>query len=504
MAPVLRPQQVALMAELDAAIAEGHTAILVQAPTGFGKSVLMAAAAARAIEAGQHALCLAHRRELVQQLHRKLFDAGLDAGVIAAGFPSRPSERAQVASVQTFSARIIRSSLLELPPADLLLIDEAHHAIAPTWAKISERYPDAIQIGWSATPCRSDGRGLGSRFTKMVCGPSYAELINAGHLVPTKVYAPSRPDLSGVRISHGDYNEAQLAERMDQPKLVGDIIEHWHRLAEGRRTVVFATSVAHAVHLCGEFGRAGVAAAYIDGSTPTPERDATLAKLAAGSLDVVCNCGVLTEGWDQPEVACIVMARPTKSLVLYRQIIGRGLRPAPGKDHCLILDHAGATFEHGLIEEPTAWTLAPDQRAQRQRKADRDTGRAPRLTECPECTAVRWEGRPCSACGWRPRPKPAPVEVADGELGHVDRDRTVWLQTPTASDRARFHAELAWIANERGYASGWIAHKFKEKFGAWPLSRFAPPPLEPRPETRSWMRSRMIAYAKGRAKAGAA
>jgi DNA repair protein RadD len=197
------------------------------------------------------------------------------------------------------------------------------------------------------------------------------------------------------------------------------------------------------------------------------------------------------------------MARPTKSMVLYRQIIGRGLRPAPGKDHCLILDHAGATFEHGLIEEPVAWTLAPDQLAQRQRRADAATGRAPVLGECPECTAVRWEGRPCKACGWRPRPKPAAVEVADGELGHVDRDGTVRLQTRTPNDRARFHCELAWIARSRGYASGWIDHKYREKFGGWPASRFVTP-VEPRPETVSWVRSRMIAWMKAREKAGAA
>src|SRR5262249_51246513 len=156
------------------------------------------------------------------------------------------------------------------------------------------------------------------------------------------------------------------------------------------------------------------------------------------------------------------------------------------KTDCLVLDHAGCTLEHGFVEEAIEWTLAPDRRAVRPMKTARDAGRAPNLTTCLECTAVRWEGRPCSSCGWRPRPKAAPIEVRDGELGQVDRDRTVKWQTPTAADRARFHGELVWIANERGYASGWIAHKFKERFGSWP-PRLLPAPVEPRPETRSWI-----------------
>src|SRR3977135_3219675 len=156
--------------------------------------------------------------------------------------------------------------------------------------------------------------------------------------------------------------ESELAQRVDTAKLVGDVIEHWHRLSERRPTIVYATTVAHSMHLRDEFRRSGVGAEHSGGGTPTPERDAVLAQLAGGTVEVVCNCMVLCEGFDAPDVGCIVLARPTKSLGLFRQMIGRGLRPAPGKADCLILDHAGAVFAHGLPDHEITRTLAEDRR----------------------------------------------------------------------------------------------------------------------------------------------
>jgi DNA repair protein RadD len=500
--PTLRDYQATVIERAHLALATNRH-LLIVAPTGAGKTVIAAAMAANAVRADRRILFLVHRRELVVQASQKLYGVGLDHGIIAAGFPSRAGEATQVASISTLHARAVRCSSMPLPPADLVFVDEAHHATARTWRRLIDAYPEAAVVGLTATPCRGDGRGLGGIFSALVECPSIAELTTLGHLVPTTVYAPSGPDLVGVKVTAGDYNEAQLAERMDIPRLVGDVVEHWLRLAQGRRTVAFAVNVPHAVHLRNEFCRAGVAAGHLDGSTPAAERDAILAQLGAGTLDVVVNCGVLTEGFDLPEIGCIVLARPTKSFVLYRQIVGRGLRPAPGKRDCLVLDHAGCTIEHGLIEEAIEWTLSPDKRAVRPAQLARTQRRAPVLTECPECTAVRWQGRPCTACGWRPRPKPVAVDVADGELGEVDRSRAVRQTPPTSADKLRFFAELLWLARERGYAPGWAAHKHREKFGTWPATRLASP-LEPRPETRSWVRSRFIAYARSRAKARAA
>jgi superfamily II DNA or RNA helicase len=499
----LRDYQRAAIERAQQALSSGKRRIVIVAPTGAGKTVLAAAMAVDAAAAAKRVVFLAHRRELVAQASRKLHAAGLDHGIVAAGFPARPGEPVQVASISTLHARAVRCSSIELPAADVVFVDEAHHATARTWRRLIEAYPNASIVGLTATPCRGDGGGLGAIFDALVECPSIARLTADGYLVPTRVYAPSPPDLAGIGLTAGDYNEKQLAERMDRPRLVGDVVEHWLRLAGGRKTVVFAVSVGHAVHVRDEFGRAGVAAAHVDGTTPLGERDAILARLAAGTADVVVNCGVLTEGFDLPEIGCIVLARPTRSFGLYRQIVGRGLRPAPGKDHCLVLDHAGCTLEHGFIDEPVEWTLAPDRRALRPAQTQRASQRMTKLVECPECSAARWQGRPCAACGWRPQPKPCGVETTAGELGQLSRDGVVRQAVATSADKQSFYCQLLWIARERGYKPGWAAHKYREKFDVWPrLKDDRPEP--PAPEVLAWVRSRQVAYAKAMEKARAA
>lgn len=496
-APDLRPYQRDVVERL---ATTAHRRPLLVAPTGAGKTVIAAEMIRRA---RGPVLFLAHRRELISQASRKLFDQGVDFGIIQAGSNARPGQRVQVASVQTLWSRAMRSTVMDLPPADLVIVDEAHRGRARTYRKILDSYPAATIMGLTATPCRGDGRGLGSVFDGLVECPSVRELIGLGFLVPTRVYAPSRPDLTGVRTAQGDYVATQLAERMDKAQLVGDIVEHWHKLAERRKTVVFASSVAHSVHLRDEFRRAGVWAEHIDGSTPVDERDQILQRLAEGEIEVVTNFGVLTEGWDCPAASCCVLARPTKHLGLYRQMAGRVLRPFEDKADALILDHAGAVFTHGFVEDDIQWTLAEDRRAENRAIGGRRgvTGRD--LATCPECAAVRWSGQPCASCGWRPRPKPRSVDVADGELAQVERDRRIKANQPTAGDKRIFHCQLLYIGRERGYKDGWAAHKYREKFGDWPADRFAAP-MEPSPAVRAWVRSRQIAYAKAMEKAGAA
>jgi DNA repair protein RadD len=493
--PALRDYQVQVIAQIEEEVTAGKRRPLLVAPTGAGKTVIAGACIAKEAARGRRVLFLAHRRELIQQASTKLYAVGIEHGIIQAGIPTRPSERVQVASIQTLHARAIRGSAMDMPPADLVVVDEAHHVRARSYRQILDAYPEAMILGMTATPCRSDGRGLGNVFDVIVECPSVPELIAGGYLVPTRVYAPTQPELKGIKVERGDYVEKQLAECMDRAQLVGDIVTNWHRLAERRKTVVFATGVAHSVHLRDEFRRSGVWAEHIDGSTPIEERDAILAKLAAGTVEVVTNAMVLTEGWDSPEVSCLIIARPTKHMGLYRQMVGRALRPAAGKADALILDHAGAIFEHGFVEEPVIWTLSEDRRAANPVQASRALFRAPALTTCPECSAVRFEGRPCPACGWRPQPKPQAFDVVDGDLGQVDRQRRVANQNYGDAEKRHFNAQLLYIARERGYKPGWAAYKFKEKFGHWP-PRGSPAPMPPEEATRAWVRSREIAYAK--------
>jgi DNA repair protein RadD len=506
----LRPYQVDIIGRFHDAVDAGRRRILLVAPTGAGKTVIASAIVHTAVERGQRILFFSHRREITKQTCEKLFALGIDAGIIQAGWPARPGQSVQVASVQTLTARAIRGSAIELPPADLVIVDEGHHSMAETYRKVIDKYPDAILLGLTATPCRKDGRGLGNIFEVLVECPQVAELIALDFLVGTVVYAPSEtPDLQGIRTQAGDYVESQLAERMNTTKLVGDILTHWFRHGARRKTVVFGVDVAHSRHLCDEFEKAGVRAGHIDGSTPKEERDAILARLTRGDIDVICNCAVLTEGVDIPAVSCIVLARPTKSMGLFRQMIGRGLRPAPGKTDCIVLDHAGATLEHGFAEDPVQWSLSTDRRAanptHEKRKA---AGGKSRLCDCSRCGALRTAGERCRSCGFLPAPPPRSVDFVDGDLARLDRNRRSPANAPTAIEKDRWHAGLWFIANERARARqfnarGWVFHKFLDKFGHKPPWG-QPMPLEPGPEIRAWVRSRDIAFAKSASKRGAA
>jgi superfamily II DNA or RNA helicase len=437
---------------------------------------------------------ISHRREIISQTSQKLRDLDIPLGIILAGTQPRPLELVQVAAIQTLHARAVRSNRMEMPPADLLIFDEAHRAPTATYQTVAKRYPNAIIFGATATPCRGDGRGLGGMFDVIVETPQVAPLIEQGFLVRTRCYAPATPDLKGVRIQAGDYNERQLAERMDRPQLIGDIITNWHKFGENRQTVVFSVSVSHSINIRDEFIKSGVRAEHIDGSTPKPERDATLARLASGEITVVSNCAVLCEGWDMPEAGCGILARPTRKMGLYRQMVGRFIRPAPSKTDAIIIDHSGAVFRHGFVEDEVSWTLDPDKRA-RNKTAEAGCDKFPsRLLECTQCGAVRVAGEACFYCGFLPQRPPRPIVFADGELAQVGRDRRIGQNN---YDRDEWHAMLAAIANERGYKPSWVTYKYKEKFKTWPPTRDVTP-IPPSPEVRSWVRSRMIAWARRR------
>jgi len=495
-APTLRQYQTETLDRARREFADGRRRILLTAPTGSGKTIMAAALIDGAVAKNGQVLILAHRKELITQAARKLSDIGIDAGVILAGYPNRPMQPVQIASIQTLRARAIWTSKIDMPPATVVVIDEAHHARAETYRGILDHYPLAAILGLSATPCRGDGRGLGNIFDALVEAPGVAELTRLGHLVPAVCYAPSTPDLTGISSRNGDYVTTELAERVDTPKLVGDIVTEWHRLGEGRPTIVFATNVAHSVHLRDQFLRTGVLAEHLDGTTPAKERDDILERFGRGAVDVICNVQVLSEGYDQPIASCVVLGRPTKSLGLYRQMVGRGLRPSPetGKVDCLILDHAGCVFAHGTPSDEIAWTLSVDHRAENRTQAARLRRSGIGLVDCPECKAVRNPGDACLACGWKPTRRGKEIEIADGELARIDLDRVARKHIATSEEREQLLGELLYIARERGYKPGWASHKYERKFGSWPPS-LEVPIIAPSSATWSWVKSQQIAYA---------
>jgi superfamily II DNA or RNA helicase len=486
-----------VLAELRRVFEAGQRRVILVAPTGSGKTVVAVKVTEAAVADGKRVLFLSHRREIIRQTSLKLSGYELEHGIIQAGLVANPERAVQVASIQTLWTRAMRLDRMPLPAANLLIIDECHRSPAQTYREIIKQYPNATLLGLTATPCRGDGRGLGGIFEAIVETPQVAALIEQGYLVPTRVYAPVNPDLKGVHVRQGDYVEAELAERVDRDDLVGDLVQHWHRYGERRRTVCFAVNVAHSVHIRDEFVKAGVKAEHIDGSTPMAERDQILARLASGETEVVTNCMVLSEGWDMPPVSCCILARPTKKMGLYRQMIGRVLRPAEGKKSCTVLD-SGAVFRHGFAEDDVQWTLDPEKRAMSPKHAVRlAKGPSSRLLECRQCGAVRTAGEACTHCGFLPRRRGEAVVFKDGDLELFDRRATTPAFGPL--DRETWHGMLAHIAQSRGYKSGWVGFKFKEKFGSWPPTRNVDP-IPPAPEVLSWVRSRNIAWAKAQQK----
>jgi DNA repair protein RadD len=478
------------------------------APTGAGKTIIGAAIIRAAVARGERVLVLAHTREIVRQTSSKLGTASIEHGVLMADETVRPDEPVQVASVQTYWARVMRTKRIKPPPADLIVVDECHHIRARTWEQIIKSYPDARLIGLTATPCRGDGRGLGSIFDVLVECPQVAELIRLGFLVPTKTYAPpeSALNLKGVGTKNGDYVVSDLAKRVNTDPLVGDILTQWFKYASGLKTIVFAVDVAHSRHIANEFVKAGIATEHLDGKTPKRERDAILERLATGKTQVVTNCRVLTEGFDLPNIECIVPARPTKQQGLYRQMVGRGLRTAKGKSCLVVLDHSGAVYRHGCIEDEIEWTLSADKRAANRAhttKPVRDTDGTyqSRLVDCKSCDTKRKTGEACFHCGYFPKPPAKAVVFEDGDLQLYDSNsRTATSVKP--HNRDQWHAMLLHIAGQRGHKPGWAAYKFKEKFGVYPRWGWSPLPIPPSPEVSSWVRSRDIAHAKARSVSG--
>jgi DNA repair protein RadD len=497
----LRPYQSQAIVDIELAINDAEAPLYVL-PTGAGKTVVAAQIIERAVAAGKRVLVLTHRREILKQTSLKLSGGNFEHGLIQAGLNVDLEYPVQIASIQTLWARCMRTDKVPLPAANVIIIDEAHHAAARTWRNIIEAYPNARRIGLTATPCRSDGRGLGNYFTRIIEGPQIPELIADKWLVPTIYYAPVDPDLRGVHTRQGDYVVSQLADRMNRDDLVGDIVSNWHKFAERRRTLVFCVDVAHSVHVKDEFIESGVKAEHIDGGTPKTERDAALARLASGETELITNCMVLTEGFDLPSIGCIVLARPTKQIGLFRQMAGRGLRPAPGKNNLILIDHSGAVFRHGLLEDRVEWTLDVTKRADNPTHSSRSQAQTSRLIECSQCNALRTAGEKCPHCGFFPQRRPDLIVFREGELARINKNSRSAASAYDPNERMRWHAELTYIAAERGYRPGWAAHKYKEKFGTWPPTR-AIKPISPTPEILSWVRSRNIAYAKGRQKAAA-
>lgn len=470
--------------------------VLYVAPTGSGKTVLFAHIARGAAAKGKRVLVLLHRIELVRQTVAKLAELGVTAGLLTADVTQGLDAGVVVAAVQTLDRR----QHAALGRIDLTVVDEAHHAVAPTWQRVLARFEDAHVLGVTATPARLDGRGLGDVFDALVLGPEVGELMEQGFLARARSFA--RPgagkDLKAIRTHAGDYDRKALAALMLRLPVTDAAVADYKARGAGRAAFVFAVNRAHVEVVAKAFATAGVPAAALDGTASPRERETVLAKFRDGELKVLVSCELLTEGFDAPEAGVAILLRPTRSLALHRQMIGRVLRPKADGGAALLLDYSDNLLTHGLPDLAVKWSLEGRVGAKKKGR------RAGECKVCPSCEAVVARAtRRCPECGrvfWQPSSKSV-IGAQPGELVELDRrrlDRLRRMHCHGVERAPHTFEDLKAFATARGYRPGWLYHAARDLGIEIPKGERTAPTREPPTRATKVGRVRRRASSRGR------
>lgn len=407
----LREYQTTALDQLKAHLENGSRSPLLVLPTGSGKTIVFSELSKYLTNQGKKVLILVHRKELVSQACKKLDAIGTKYGVIAPTYKST-GHSLQVASVYTLSRRM---HTLNYRP-DYIIFDEAHHVAAKTWVEVVNEYKNAIRIGVTATPMRLDNKPLGSYFDTLIKGPEVKELVEKSYLCKHKVYAaPSQIDFSKLKLKRNEYLKKDIAKLMKDPVIVGNAVSHYKKYLLNKPTVVFCVDISHAKTILERFLVAGIKAAVLTGETPQKERDQILEDLQNNIIHVVISIDVISEGTDLPCVEGAILLRPTNSESLYRQQVGRILRPALNKQ-AIVLDHVNNTITHGFIDEPRDWKLT-DEEVVGRKKIN------PLLRVCKQCGHVFEFQKACPDCGFSiARKELAEIEGQLEELRKTRKD----------------------------------------------------------------------------------
>ena len=442
----LRPYQTQLITDIRLQYQLGKRTVLAVLPTGGGKTVCFSYIAQSAARKGNRVCILVHRAELLDQASRALTGMGVTHGRIQASRSMDLSHAVQVASVQTLARR-----LHKLSPEffNLLVVDEAHHTNSNTWSTVLQHFHKAHVLGVTATPCRGDGRGLGDHYETMVLGPSAQWLTDNGYLANARVLAPPGFNADGLRKKMGDFDTKQAEERVTT--IMGDCVSHYRKHLPGQTAIAFCCSVAHAEAVARLFLSQGIAAASIDGTMSNDCRRDLLQALGSGRLKVLTSCSLIGEGVDVPSVGGCILLRPTQSVGLHLQMIGRCLRPS-GNKAAVVLDHVGNTLRLGHHLEERDWTLDG------AKKRDRD--QAPSVKVCPVCfTTCMSAAQVCRECGHVFAPQEQrELKVVEGELQELTT-----RQRKREQGSAQSLDDLRKLAQQRGYKRGWAERVYQAR-----------------------------------------
>jgi DNA repair protein RadD len=473
----LRPHQEIAISKLRDSFRRGHRTPLLQAPTGFGKTLVAVDIIKSALAKGKRVIFIVDRIQLIDQTSEAMDYHGIPHGVIQGDHWRANNEPLQIASLQTFMRRRNK------PDADLIIVDEAHGLYKSFVNFMTVTWNNLPYIGLSATPFT---RGLGKIYDDLIVVETTGSLIEKGFLSDFEAFgAPI--DLKGVRTLAGDFNNADLEKKVNKKKLVGDVVSTWLRLGGNRQTVCFAVSVAHSESIVDEFIANGVCAAHIDAHTPSEERERILNAHAEGDIKILSNVGITTKGWDSPDTTCLIYARPTKSLMLHIQILGRVLRKSSCGTPALILDHGNNIVRLGFPTDQLPEFLCNGDKAEIDKKEKEIKEQGEKLpTACEKCHHLSTEFI-CPKCGHKPLLAPN-VETVDVKLERLK-------QVPPA-EKARWFGELLGYARSKGMNDGWAAHKFNEKFGHFPVKKIGISAVSPSPEVLGYIKHLNIKWSK--------
>lgn len=474
--------------------------VCVVLPTGGGKTVIFCSMAKSAVERKKTVWICVHRIELLEQTCKALNAFGIPHGIIAPNVPECAAY-VQVVMIQTLKRRLSRWT-----PPDVLIIDECHHAPSTTYAEIIKWLPAGSKsLGFTATPERLDGKGLIHQYKHLVVGPQIKELIEQGWLVPPEVISKKvNFDPRELHTKYGDYVKEEAAALIDKPQITGDAVKHYKEFANGTAAVAFCINVAHANHVAEQFTAAGIPATAVYGSLPPADRKLRLDAFRQGSIKVLTSADLISEGFDLPRIETAILLRPTKSLALYLQQVGRALRPDPanGKTKAIIIDHVQNWVLHGLPDMERDWQL--EGRVKRKRSSDGEEEEIV-CTTCENCFRV-FEGKnKCPYCGWEKEKQVrerAEVEQVEGNLVHIGaQNNYVQLkaedfarikQAKTKEDidacirdlklektwlskfilaRAKTLADLREAAKKLGYKERFAEHRYKARHGEEALAQ---------------------------------
>ena len=501
----LRPYQDDIINAIGVAWAEGDNRACVWLPTGGGKSECAVALALQEQQAGGHTLFIVERKVLCAQGANRFRKYGMLPGIIRGEDTFiRGYEAVTVASIQTLKSRHDNAEIEEvLKRTTLIIVDEAH-ILFKHHDKLFERLPHARAVGLTATPLRD---GLGLRYQRLIRGPSYDWMIENGFLVRPRYFMPNSREveagLKGVEVSStGDYKDGQLSALMRQKTILGDVVGNWKAKAEDRQTITFCVDIAHSQALVDEFQTAGIPAEHIDCHTEDDDRTRIFQRFRNGETKVLCSVGVLALGFDEPQTGCVILARPTLSLALHIQQVGRGLRIHPGKTDALIFDHAGNIHRHGRIED-----FNPPELSELNKHSDkkRRTDFAEDCKPCPNCSAVlEPKQRICHECGHEIGRKNQ-VDFIPAELTEAGREVAPGV---SRDELKRTYRMNLWMSRAKGWRPGAAYMRTLERFKISPevakQQRLIPwgwkdlDPLPPDDAYQRWEQSRRIAYAKSR------